>query len=203
MRLFIVLSGAALIAIAVAYLILIQAVAVFTFPVGAIVIILGVMISPPTRVTSQKGQGSASLVVDRAHLGFTIYELLFFDTRLVLKRLATANTTFFSIIVLAIAGFAVGDKLIGALAGVAAGYALQEFTAQNRRPRSPVNDSGFKLGNGDIEISYAELDKVRVEKNRLVLHSKRGFTKIGLPRGYGAEVSSKLRPIFQGKFKDE
>ena len=202
MRLVIMLSGAILMAVGVAFLILAQEVAIFTIPVSAIVIILGATISPPMGIMTQKGQGSASLIVDRANLGLSIYELFFFDTRLILKRIATAKTTIFSIVLLAIAGFVI-DRLIGALSGVAAGYALQEFTAQTNRPKSPVNNNNFKLGIGDIEVPYDELDKVMVDNNRLVLFSKRGITKIGLPRGYGAEVSSRLRPIFQGKFKDK
>ncbi len=202
MRTIIVLSGAGLIVIAAAYLLLAQAIAIFTFPVGAIILILGLMVSPGTGVTS-KGQGGAGpLVVDRAILGASIYQLFFFETRLILKRLATSRTTILTIVALAVAGFTV-DRLIGALAGIAAGYAIQEFTTQTNRLKGPVSSNNFKLGNGDIEVPYSELEKVQLIKNKLVLYSKRGITRIGLPRGDEGRISPDLKTLFQEKFQNE
>ena len=201
MRIIILLSGAGLLAIAIALLLFTEGLAVFTIPVSAIVIILGLIISHPTRITSGNGQpGSPPMVVDRGILGTSIYQIFFFETRLILKRIATAKTTVFSIAILAVAGLVL-DRLIGALAGVAAGYAIQEFTSQNNRLKSTVNNSSFKLGIGDIEVPYDNLEKVQIDKNKLVLFSKRGITKISMPRGYGAEVSPRLAPLFPGKFK--
>jgi hypothetical protein len=191
-----------LIVIAAAYLFLVQAIAIFTIPAGAIIVILGLIVSPRTGVTG-KGQGGASpMVVDRAILGASIYQLFFFDTRLILKRLATSRTTILAIVALAVAGFTI-DRLIGALAGVAAGYAIQEFTTQSNRLKGSVSNTNFKLGNGDIEVPYSELEKVQLNKNKLVLYSKRGITRIGLPRGYEAGMSPDFRLLFPGKFKDE
>ncbi len=203
MRRLVLISGAALLATAATYLILTGAVTVFTIPVAVIVIIIGLKLAPPPRVTGGQVTGSGPLIVDRAVLGASIYQIFFFDTRLILKRLATAKTTIFSVVLLAIAGFLLGDRLIGALAGVAAGYAMQEYTVQSSRVKPPVSDSTIKVGSNDVVVPYDDLEKVQLDGNRLVLSSKRGITRLGLSRGYGRVMAPTLMTIFQKKFADD
>jgi len=202
LRILVLLSGVALLVIAIAYFLLLERQALFTIPVAAIVIVIGLKLAPSPNVTSGQVLGGAGpLIVDRAVLGASIYQLFFFDTRLILKRLASAKTTIFSVALLAIAGFGI-DRLIGALAGIAAGYAMQEYTTQSGRVKPPVSDSTLKIGPNDVEVPYDELDKVELDGNKLVLFSKRGITRLGMSRGYGAVMSPRLMTIFQKKFKN-
>ena len=202
MRLLVVLSGAALLVIEVAFFLLTEALALFAIPVSAIVIIIGLKLSRRPKVTGGQVPGDSSpLIVDRAVLGASIYQLFFFDTRLIMKRLATAKTTIFSMLLLAIAGLVI-NSLIGALAGIAAGYAMQEYATQAGRVKPPVNDSSFRVGPNDVEVPYDELEKVQLEGNKLVLFSKRGITRLGMSRGYGAVMAPTLTTLFKNKFKE-
>src|SRR5437899_9779035 len=114
LRMLVLLSGAALLVIAVTYLLLTQALAPFTIPVAAIVIAIGLKLAPSPKVTGGQLLGGGPLIVDRAVLGVSIYQLFFFDTRLILKRLATAKTTICTVLVLSLAGLDI-ERLIVAL----------------------------------------------------------------------------------------
>jgi len=199
LRLLVLLSGGALLVIAIAYLLLEEALAVFTIPVAAIVILIGLILAPSPKVTGGNLLGDGPLIVDRAVLGTSIYQLFFFDTRLILKRLATAKTTIFTVLVLSLAGLVI-DRLIGALAGVAVGYAMQEYTTQSAREKPPVSNSTLKIGPNDVEVPYDELEKVVLDGNKLVLFSKRGITRLGMSRGYATVMAPTLTTLFQNKF---
>jgi len=202
LRILVLLSGTALFVLAVAFLLSTGGIAVFTIPVSAIVVVIGLKLSPSPRVTGgQAPSGSDPLIVDRAVLGASIYQLFFFDTRLVLKRLATARTTILALLLFAIAGLLIDRGLIGALAGVAAGYAMQEYKTQAGRLKPPVNNNSFKVGPNDVEVSYDELEKVELDGNRLVLFSKRGITRLGMSRGYGSIMAPTLMVLLHKKFK--
>ena len=196
----VLLSGAALLVIAVAYLLLTQAVAPFTIPVAAIVIAIGLKLAPSPKVTGGQLLGGGPLIVDRAVLGVSIYQLFFFDTRLILKRLATAKTTIFSLVLLSITGLFVDGGFIGALSGIALGYAIQEYTTQYARVKPPVSNSTLKIGPNDVEVPYDDLEKVMFARNKLVLFSKRGITRLGMPRGYAAVMAPTLTRLFRNKF---
>ncbi len=202
LRLLVLLSGTTLLVIAIVYLLLAGALAIFTIPVAAIVIAIGLKLTPSPKVTGGQVPGGASpLIVDRAVLGASIYQLFFFDTRLILKRLATAKTTIFSLVLLSLAGFVIDNGLIGALAGIAAGYSIQEYKIHAGRVKSPVSDTTLKIGPNDVEVPYDELEKVEFDGNRLVLFSKRGITRLGMSRGYAAVMAPTLTTLFQSKFR--
>ncbi len=157
MRRFIVASGATLLALSfyyflTQYLVLQQSLIfttsslIFSIVVSAIVIVLGVLTVSRTGVTIDPNQTKpAVMTVDRGVFGANVYELFFLDTRLVMKRLVTARTTIFSYVILALTGFVI-ELLLGALAGIALGYALQEFTSQRNRLKIAKTNSLSTLG---------------------------------------------------------
>jgi len=196
----VLLSGAALLVIAVTYLLLTQALAPFTIPVAAIVIAIGLKLAPSPKVTGGQLLGGGPLVVDRAVLGLSIYQLFFFDTKLILKRLATAKTTIFSLVLLSISGLFIDGGFIGALSGVTLGYAIQEYTTQAARVKPPVSNNTLKIGPNDVEVPYDDLEKVMFHGNKLVLFSKRGITRLGMSRGYPAVMAPTLTTILRNKF---
>ncbi len=202
MRIIIVLAGVGLLALA-SYYLLSQLIAVFTFPMGTIIIVLGLLISRPAGVTVDRDQAtSARMLLDRAILGASIYQIVFLDSKLILKRLASSRTTILSVLILALAGLFV-DGYLGALAGGAGGYAVQEYATQRNRRRNLKNNTLTTLGRGDLEIPYEDLKEVRLRKNKLLLEGKNGLAKIGLPKGYASQMSPKLRAILGGKYKSE
>ncbi len=202
MRIIIVLSGVGLLALA-SYYLLLQLIADFTFPMGTIIIGLGLLIYRPAGVTVNGDQAKAArMLVDRAVLGASIYQIVFFDTKLILKRLASSRTTILSVLVLALAGLFV-DGYLGALAGGAGGYAVQEYATQRNRRRNLKNNTLTTLGRGDLQIPYEDLKEVRLRKNKLLLEGKNGLARISLPKRYASEMGPKLQAIFQGKYKGE
>jgi hypothetical protein len=198
----VVLSGAVLLALAIDYLFS-QLIAIFTLPMGTIIVVLGVLTKRPTGVTTTSGQqGSPRLVVDRAVFGASIYELAFFDAKLVLKRLASSRTTVFSVLVLALSGLFV-DGLIGGVAGGIGGYAIQEYSTQRNRQMIAKENTFATLARGDLEFPYSDFKEVRLSKNRLFLAGREGLSRISIPRGYSIKIASSLKSLFGGKYKEE
>ncbi len=192
-------SGAALLAVASFYL-LSGLVAIFTFPMGGIVLVFGLLSSASAGVIDDIEKVSpAKILVDRAVLGASIYLLAFLDTRLVLKRLVSSKTTIFFVLILALVGLFV-DGLIGILAGGAGGYAVQEYTTQRNRSRILRGKQTTILAPGDLELPYEGLKQVSLYKNRLLLTTSGGVVRIRLPRGYSQKMSSKLEKVLPGKY---
>ncbi len=191
--------GVALLGLASLFL-LYEQLAIFTFPMGAMILVLGLLISPHTGVsdTSDKAH-PARILVDRAVLGASIYLLAFFDSRLVLKRLVSSKTTILSVVILALLGYSL-DRLVGVLAGGAGGYALQEYSTQRNRLRILRDQQIGVLARGDLEFPYEGLKEVRLLKSRLLIVGNGGTVRISLPRGYGSMMSSKLGEILHGKY---
>ena len=203
MRLSIVFSGAALLALASAYLLLNQSLAIFTLPMAAITVVLGLLVHSPAGVTVKGLEtNSPPMLVDRAVIGASIYQLTFLDAKLVLKRIASSKTTVLSVMILALSGFTL-DGIIGAVAGAAGGYALQEYATQRSRSRIHNHNNVAQLAPGDLEFSYSELSEVRLYKRRLLLLGKERIVRIGLPKGYASKMGQALEKLLAGKFRNE
>src|SRR5207245_5735722 len=66
---------------------------------------LGVIMPVPSKVSSQPENGStARVLVDRGVYRTSVYQLAFFDHKLVMKRLATSRTTLLLGLLLTLAG---------------------------------------------------------------------------------------------------
>ncbi len=142
------------------------------------------------------------MTVDKGVLGGSIYQLIFFDAKLVLKRLVTSKTTILSFVILAFAGFLV-EELIGALAGMGVGYALQEYTTQRSRARILARNSFATLSYGDLEFQYKDVNEVILYKNRLYLIERNRRVRISIPKAYVPKMGPRLGSLFPGKFKSE
>ena len=203
MRRFIIASGATLLAVSFFYFIAQSLIAIFTIPVSTIVIVLGLLTTRRTGVIVDPSQMKpAVMTVDRGVFGASVYELFFSDTSLVMKRLVTARTTIFSYAILALTGFLI-ELLLGALAGIALGYALQEFTSQRNRLKIAKTNSLTTLGPGDLEFQYNDLKEVHLFRNRMLLIGPRTRMRISLPRGSGRKMREELEKILPGKIVNE
>ncbi len=162
---------------------------------GILIVILGGATAKPVGVRSSPGgTAQVKLLVDKGVFRTTIYQLAFLDKKLVLKRLASPNVTFFLALGLALAGFLLEfPALLGALAGGFAGYSIQEYLTQRNRDRIARSETVAALGPHDLEISYHGLTSVAIRRNRLLLSSKEGILRISLPRGY----RDKMRPALE------
>ena len=162
---------------------------------GLFDVALGMMMPVPSRVSSQPENGStARVLVDRGVYRTSVYQLAFFDHKLVMKRLATSRTTVLLGLILTLVGAVlVGNPLVGAADGGLTGYVLQEFITQKRRERI-LNGKLLKTaGSGDVELFYAKVNDVQVVGHRMLVSVADQVYRISFPRGY----TSVLRPALE------
>src|SRR2546428_2288798 len=161
---------------------------IFGITIGFLTIILGLR-TPAAPGVSVEPSGSQRwrMLVDKGVMRASIYTLVFFDRRLVLKRLASSKTTILSVLILALAGLFL-DYLLGALGGAFGGYALQEYTTYRNRQRLTRENNLSSIGNGDLEFLYDQIREVRLEKNRILIVGKDLLARLALSRGYAASM---------------
>jgi hypothetical protein len=174
----------------------------FSLPLAVLNIILGTVTKTPPGLEVQPQADGIKLVIDRGVVRASIYQLVFTDSKLVLKRLSSANVTIILPLMLAVVGF-LFLFIIGALIGGITGFSLQEFLTQ--RMRNKIDDEGAltALGPSDIEVRYDDLSEVRLRKNRLFLLSETSPFAASLPRRYSERISPVLAKIFGSKFRTE
>ncbi|TMI25925.1 hypothetical protein E6H36_06175 [Candidatus Bathyarchaeota archaeon] len=172
---------------------------------GIIDSVLGLIMARPSKVSAQTGPGSiAKVLIDRGVYGTSVYQLAFFDHKLVLKRLATSRTTVLLGLLLTIAGAVLetGNLLVGAAAGGLTGYVVQEFVTQKRRERILKDNSLGSTGLGDVEFLYENVDDFQVRGNRMMVSVADRVFRINLPRGYTrtlGPVLARMVPSFYEK----
>ncbi len=175
----------------------------FTASAGLLNIILGLATRRSLGVTvPANNPSSAKLLVDKVVLRTSIYQLAFFDTRLIMKKLASVKVT----VILALALSLVGlffDWLIGGLSGGLTGYSMQEYLTQKNRDRVASHDSLSKAGRGDLEFGYDDLDRVRLQSSSLQLFFQKGIVRVSLPRGHANKMRDTLRSILPDKYEAE
>ena len=174
---------------------------IFVITIGFLTIILGLR-TPAAPGVSVEPSGSQRwrMLVDKGVMRASIYTLVFFDRRLVLKRLASSKTTILSVLILALAGLFL-DYLLGALGGAFGGYALQEYTTYRNRQRLTRENNLSSIGNGDLEFLYDQIREVRLEKNRILIVGKDLLARLALSRGYAASMLPILKNLFHAKLK--
>src|SRR3989304_3102296 len=180
-----------------------QPVGYFTAPAGILNIILGLTTPKSLGVTvPESNPNSAKLLVDKGVLKASIYQLAFFDTKLIMKKLSSVNVT----VILALALFLVGmlsDGLIGGLSGGLTGYSIQEHLTQKNRDRIRKQNMASTVGRGDLEFGYDDLDKVHLRSSSLQLFFQKGIVRVSLPRGYAKKMGASLESIFPDKYEAE
>jgi hypothetical protein len=173
-----------------------------SLPLAVLNIILGLVTKALPGLELQPQSGNIKLVIDRGVVRASIYQLVFTDSKLVLKRLSSANVTIILPLMLAVVGF-LFLFIIGALIGGVTGFSLQEFLTQRMRNKVENEAALTAVGPGDIEIRYDDLSEVRLAKNRLFLLSETNSFAASLPRRYSGRISPVLAKIFGSKFRTE
>ncbi len=168
----------------------------FSIPVSVLNIILGLITRTPPGFEIQPESNNIRLVIDRGVVRASIYQLVFLNSKLILKRLSSVMVTVILAFVLAVVGFAV-LFIVGALMGGITGFSLQEFLTQRTRNKIGTEMQLTLLGKNDIEIDYNDLLEVRLVKSRLYLISENSTLSASFPRGY----SGKIGPILAGPWR--
>ena len=174
----------------------------FTIPISIINIILGLVTKAPPGLDLNPETANVRLVIDRGVVRANIYQLVFQNSKLVLKRLSSIMVTVVLALVLALVGLEL-LFIIGALMGGITGFSLQEYLTQRARDRIGTGVQLTQLGKNDVEINYSDLREVRFVRSRLCLITENKTLVASFPRGYAARLHPLLEKIFGSKFKTE
>src|SRR5207244_952106 len=150
----------------------------------------------------QPESANIRLLIDRGVVRASIYQLVFLNSKLILKRLSSVMVTVILAFVLAVVGLAF-LFIVGALMGGITGFSLQEFLTQRMRNKIGSEMELTSVGKFDIEVEYADLLEVRLVKSRLYLISENRSLSASFPRGYSRKIEPMLANIFESKFTTE
>ncbi len=171
----------------------------FGFPISLLNILLGLITRSTTGVEVQPGPSEIRLIVSRAVMRASIYQIVFLRSRLVFKRLSSVMVTVVLALVLAVVGLELLG-VIGALMGGITGFSLQEFFTQRTRNAIASQTGMTSIGKNDIGIDYKNLSEVRLARNRLYLLQDDGSLIASLPKKYSRRMSVALIDILGAKF---
>jgi len=177
-------------------------VVLFGIPISILNTILGLITRTPPGLEFQPESAKIRLIIDRGVVRASIYQLVFLNSKLILKRLTSVMVTVILALVLAVVGFEVLG-IIGALMGGVTGFSLQEFLTQRMRNKIGTEMQLTSLGKNDIEIEYNDLLEVRLVKSRLHLISENGSLTANFPGGYAIKIKPMLADLFETKFTTE
>ncbi len=105
----------------------------YTGSIGLFNILLGIITPKAPGITMQPSDpGPVKLIVDKAVVRASIYQLVFLDTKLVMKKLTSRTITFGVFGILAI---------LGGLVGGLTGLSLEEFPARRKRDKIGKQDT--------------------------------------------------------------
>src|SRR5216684_3346160 len=163
MRKNILVVGVTLLALALLFGISFPAGLLFSIPISILNIILGLITRAPPGLEIQPESAGVRLVVDRGVVRASIYQLVFLNSKLILKRLSSVSVTVILALLLAVVGLTVLG-IVGALMGGITGFSLQEFLTQRMRNKMGSEMQLTSIGKSDIEIEYNDLLEVRLAK---------------------------------------
>ncbi len=174
----------------------------FSIPISILNIILGLVTRAPPGLEIQPESARIKLVIDRGVVGASIYQLVFLNSKLILKRLSSVMVTVILAFVLAVVGLE-SLFIVGALMGGISGFSLQEFLTQRIRNKIGSEMELTSVGKNDIEIEYGDILEVRLVKSRLYLIAGTKSLSASFPRGYARKIEPMLTNIFESKFTTE
>src|SRR5437899_12563827 len=135
----------------------------FSIPISLLNIILGVVTRTPPVLEIQPESANIRLVIDRGVVRASIYQLVFLNSKLVLKRLSSVMVTVVLAFVLAVIGLEILG-IAGALMGGITGFSLQEFLTQRMRNKIGSEMQLTSVSGSDAESEYDDLAEVRLNK---------------------------------------
>jgi hypothetical protein len=159
--------------------------------IGLLNIILGIVTPKSPGLELQPEQvGSLKLIVDRANSRSGTYELVFSDTKLIMKKLASRG---------GIMAVALVFAIIGGLVGGVTGYSVGELVTQRRRDKIRKENTLLTVNRGDVEILYENMSQVELTKNKLKISSGEGPMTLFIPKKYPSMISAKLRELIPSR----
>jgi hypothetical protein len=159
--------------------------------IGIINIIIGI-ITPrsPGLIFPSEPTSPVKLFVDPVNSRSAIYQVVFSDTKLIMKRLA--GRTGFVVVALVFA-------IIGGLVGGLTGYSIGEFVTQRRRDKIRRENTVMTVGPGDIEIPYETMNQVELTRTKLKFLSGSGPITMMMSKKYPPMIAAKLRELIPSR----
>jgi hypothetical protein len=186
MRVTILLTGLGIIGFGLVLWYLIRYSPWFIVSIGLFNILLGIITPKTPGVVLQPSIPGVKLIVDKAVTGATIYQLVFSDSRLVMKKLTSRGITTGVFVVFAVLG-----GLVGGLTGVS----LEEFIAQRRRNKMRNQNTLTVVGRGDVELPYESMREVQLTGTSLKMVAAGRRLTLHFPKRYAQEIASRLREL--------
>ena len=174
----------------------------FSMPFSVLNITLGLITRAAPGIEDRSESASVRLVVDRGVVRASIFQFVFLDSKLILKRLTSVMVTVILALFLAIVGLELLG-IIGTLMGGITGFSLQEFLTQRTRNKIGTEPQLAATRRNDAEVQYSDLSEVRQIGSRLYFIRKNGSLVASFPRGYMMKMRPTLENIFDEKFVDE
>lgn len=174
----------------------------FTVPVSILNIVLGLIIRAPPRLDLQPETSSVRLIIDRGVVRASVYQIVFLDSKLIMKRLSSVTVTVVLALLLTLVGLAL-LFIIGAIMGGITGFSLQEYLTQRARDRIGTGSRLTQTEKNDIEINMADIQRVKLVRNRLYLTTERTTLVASFPRGYSAKLQQPIEKLFGSKLATE
>jgi len=202
MRKNILAAGVTLLAVALLFGVSYPTGLLFSIPISILNIILGLVTKTPPGLEIQPESANIKLVIDRGVVRAGIYQLVFLNSKLILKRLSSVMVTVILAFVLDVVGLT-SLFIVGALMGGITGFSLQEFLTQRMRNKIGSEMELTSVGKSDIEIEYDDILEVRLVKSRLYLTAGNKSLSASFPRGYSRKMKPVLENIFESRFTTE
>ena len=195
MRITTLLAGGLIVVLSVLFLSSEIVSSIFGFVLGGFDIVIGVLL-PRTIGVFVPGEqsGPLKLLLDKGVVRTSIYTVAFSDSKVVLRKLGSANITVATALVLALSG-AVIAGYFGIIVGGITAFSLQEFVTQRRRENVKRQNILDPLGKNDISYSYGELEQFRLLGNRILLYLEDRIVRIAISRKYSRIIEPVLERI--------
>lgn len=126
------------------------------------------------------------LIVDNGRTRGGTYELVFSNTGLVMKKLASQT---------AVIVFALLFAIIGGLISGVTGYSIQEFLVERKRKKIHSQNGLTTIASGDVEIPYSSMSQVELIGTRLKILSPNGPSTIAMHKKYPPAIMAKLKEL--------
>ena len=160
--------------------------------IGLINIILGLITPKAPGVNLQpETPGPVKLIIPKAVSRAGTYELVFSDTKLVLKKLVSRGV---------IAGVAVVFAVLGGFVGGLTGLSLGEYLMERKRRKIHNEDALMTLSGGDVEVPYQSMSQVELTGVSLKMVTGGRPMILRMAKKYPPLIASKLREIIPGQY---
>ena len=160
--------------------------------IGLINIILGLITPKAPGVNLQpETPGPVKLIVPKAASRAGTYELVFGDTKLVLKKLVSRGV---------IAGVAVVFAVIGGFVGGLTGLSLGEYLMERKRRKIHNEDALMTLAGGDFEVPYQSMSQVELTGVALKMITGGRPMILRMAKKYPPMIGGKLREIIPSQY---